>query len=65
MKKLTYKGKQAEELESELKKLRASLREAAVVKMKTGKAAEYRTTRKNIARILTEQHAARQIAINA
>ena len=65
MKKISYKGKQEDELQAELTKLRGSLRAAAVVKMKTGKANEYRTTRKNIARVLTQMHAARQIAVNA
>ncbi len=53
MKKTSYNEKSREELVLELAKLRSGLTKAKIEKMKTGKAVEYRTTRKNIARVLT------------
>jgi len=57
MKKIKYNEKTPEELTLELAKLRGSIRQAQAAKLKTGNATEYRTTRKNIARILTAMKA--------
>jgi ribosomal protein L29 len=52
-KNISYNGKPAEELQKELVDLRGKLRNEQLEKLKTGKAKGYRTTRKNIARVLT------------
>lgn len=57
MKKTSYNEKAHEELVLELAKLRGSLRNLSIEKMKSGKAKDYRTARKNIARVLTAMQA--------
>ena len=56
-KKTSYNERSNEELVLELAKLRSALRGAQAQKVKTGNALEYRTTRKNIARVLTAMQA--------
>lgn len=56
-KKTTYNDKTHEALILELAKLRDGLSTARAEKHKTGKALAYRTTRRNIARILTAMNA--------
>lgn len=53
----SYNTKSAAELNEELKKLKGTLRDLQAEKLKTGNAKNYRTTRKNIARILTALNA--------
>ncbi|HVY35850.1 MAG TPA: 50S ribosomal protein L29 [Candidatus Paceibacterota bacterium] len=52
-KKESYNGKSMEALNGELDKLRGSLRSLETEKLKTGKAKDFRTARKNIARVRT------------
>jgi ribosomal protein L29 len=62
-KKTSYNEKAHEELVLELAKLRGSLRDLSIEKMKSGKAKEYRTARKNIARVLTAMRAKAPAAV--
>ena len=56
-KKTSYNEKSHDTLVTELVKLREDLNKARLEKRKTGKAKDYRTTRKNIARVLTAMNA--------
>jgi ribosomal protein L29 len=56
-KKTSYNSKSHEELVLELSKLRGKLPDALMEKRKTGKAKDYRETRKDIARVLTALNA--------
>jgi ribosomal protein L29 len=56
-KKISYNEKPHEELVLELATLREKLGPARLEKRKSGKALDYRTTRKNIARVLTAMNA--------